>query len=75
MGINVKTYRAIEQGQRGASVDTLLLLSEYFDVSMDFLIKGMKTLSAPDCHLSGMSGEKQEKIVRIMSDIIRTLGW
>lgn len=74
-GISVKTYRAIEQGQRGASIDTLLLLAEHFGVSVDFLVKGTGTFSVLDRHLSAMSREKQEKIVRIMKGIIRTLEW
>lgn len=75
MGISIKTYRAIEQGQRGASVDTILLLAEYFKVSMDFLVKGTEVNSLLDHHLSEMSRENQEKIVWIMRNIIQTLGW
>lgn len=75
IGISVKTYRAIEQGQRGASIDTLFLLAEHFEVSVEFLVKGTGTFSALNRCLSAMSTEKQEKIVRIMKDIIRTLEW
>lgn len=75
VGINAKTYQAIEQGKRGASIDTLLLLSEYFKVSMDFLVKGVDRVSALDLQLSAMGRDRQEKVVRIMKNIIRTLGW
>lgn len=75
MGIKAKTYQAIEQGKRGASIDTLLLLSEYFEVSMDFLVKGVDRVSALDRQLSAMGRDKQEKVVRIMKNIIRTLEW
>lgn len=75
VGIKVKTYQAIEQGKRGASIDTLFLLSEYFGVSMDFLVKGVDRVSALDIQLSAMSRDNQEKVVRIMKNIILTLGW
>lgn len=75
IGLGVRTYRSIEQGQRGTSVDTLLLLAEYFKVSVDFLIRGGKADIALSQCLSALDEERQQKIVRIMEDIIRTLEW
>lgn len=39
-GISVKTYRSIEQGRTFGRIDTLTLLSEYFNVSLDYLVCG-----------------------------------
>ena len=65
--IALKTYQAVEQGQRGGSVDTLLLLSGYFGVSLDFLVKG-ESEDTSDYILSEvirhMDLNKQEKLDR-----------
>ena len=38
MGINIKTYRAIEKGIRGGSVDTLCVIAKYHNVALDYLV-------------------------------------
>ena len=40
LNISLGTYRKIESGERGLSVDVLLLISEYFGVSTDYILKG-----------------------------------
>lgn len=76
-GICIRTYRVVEQGRRGCSIDTLLLLAEYFGVSLDFLIKGSKTGAAFDLEklIFGLNGERREKMLRIIKNMIETLGW
>lgn len=73
MGINIKTYQAMEQGLRGGSIDTLFLLSEYFEVPMDYLVKG--TLSDVERIFFRLSKTKREKLARIIKDLVRTLEW
>lgn len=75
MGIGIKTYQAVEQGQRGGSVDTLLLIAEYFGVSLDYLVKGVEAASSSDGLFCGMGKDRQEKLQKIMEGIIRTLEW
>ena len=41
-GINIKTYQAAEQGTRGVSIDTLCIIASYFQVTLDYLITGVK---------------------------------
>ena len=76
--IALKTYQAVEQGQRGWSVDTLLLLSGYFGVSLDFLVKG-ESEDTSDYILSEvirhMDLNKQEKLWQITESVIEILGW
>ena len=38
----------IESGKRGCSVDVLIALSNLFGVSIDYLVLGTATLTAPD---------------------------
>ena len=40
LNISLSTYRKIESGERGLSVDVLLLISEYYGVSTDYILKG-----------------------------------
>ena len=75
VGIGIKTYQALEQGQRGGSVDTLLLMAEYFGVSLDYLVRGAATSSGLDGLFSGMGKDRQGKLQQIMEGIIRTLEW
>lgn len=37
IGISIKTYQAVEQGSRGIRIDTLWLLADYYEVSIDEL--------------------------------------
>ena len=38
LNMNIKTYRAIENGNRMGRIDTLCLLAEYYEVSLDYLL-------------------------------------
>ena len=75
MGIGIKTYRSIEQGKRGGSIDTILLLAEYYGISIDFLINGTEMVSDLDRLLLRLRKTKQEKLLRIVKDLVRTLEW
>ena len=35
--MNLKTYQAVERGRRVGRVDTLCMLAEYFDTTVDYL--------------------------------------
>ncbi len=47
IGIDTKSMSRIECGGKGCSVDTLVVLSEFFQVSMDYLVMG-EASSLPD---------------------------
>ena len=40
MGINIKTYQAIEQGKRSGRIDTLCIIADYYSVTLDYLVTG-----------------------------------
>lgn len=73
-GINVKTYRSIEQGRTFGRIDTLTLLSEYFNVSLDYLVCGRLNIENEIFfRISGLSDENKKKIYRILEVVIETL--
>ncbi|MCM1171520.1 MAG: helix-turn-helix domain-containing protein [Clostridium sp.] len=40
IGISVETVRKLEQGKKGASMEVLDLLRDYYDSKMDFIMYG-----------------------------------
>ena len=74
MGINIKTYRAIEQGTRGGNIDTLCLIAEYFNVTLDYLINGSaKHFNEIERRLGALDPTKQETALRLFGAIIDNL--
>ncbi len=45
LGVNIKTYKLIERGKRVGSIDTLCLIAEYYDVSLDYLMSPSRNLN------------------------------
>lgn len=43
VGVSARMVRAFESGASGASIDVLIILSELFDTSLDYLILGKAT--------------------------------
>lgn len=44
LGMNLKTYQAVEGGRRVGRVDTLCILAEYFDTTVDYLLGSDKEI-------------------------------
>lgn len=44
LGMNLKTYQAVEGGRRVGRVDTLCMLAEYFDTTVDYLLGSDKEM-------------------------------
>ncbi len=42
IGISADALRKIERGTNGGRIDTLVLLAEYFQVSLDYLVCGIR---------------------------------
>ena len=75
MGINIKTYQAAEQGTRGVSIDTLCIIANYFHVSLDYLITGVRADDEWNRLTETLSGEQQNQLYGIAANMISTLGW
>lgn len=74
IGINIKTYRAIEQGQRSGNIDTLCLIAEYYNVTLDYLVNGgEKHFDEIERKLAALDKAKQETALRLFAAIIENL--
>lgn len=40
LGVSVDAYRQVENGINGASIDTLILLAELYNTSVDYIVTG-----------------------------------
>ena len=70
LGINVKTVSKAERGIIGLSVDNLIQISSYFNVSLDYLILGQnKELNIFD-RIALQPEEKRKRIERIITEML-----
>lgn len=70
VGIHYKTVSKAERGVTGLSVDNLIQIAQYFEVTLDYLILGEKEKLPIFSKLSLLPEEKREKIERIIVDIL-----
>jgi len=75
MGINIKTYQAVEQGSRGMSIDTLCIIAGYYTISLNYLVNGQIDTAEWDSLLKNLSEDQKTQMFMITSNMIRTLGW
>ena len=73
-GLNIKTYQAVEQGSRGVKIDTLCILADYYNETLDYLVTGNhKSKSEWESLLASIPCEKQEQIYIIVSKMVAML--
>ena len=76
IGINDKTYAAIERGTRDIKIETLLKLAEFYHVSCDYLLTGT------ELHMDGVIHsirslswkDKDVALKEIIESVLRLLG-
>lgn len=74
LGMNIKTYRAIETGVRVGKIDTLCLLAEYFHTSLDYLAgREEKLTDGLDIRIGNLPPDKQELADKLITTILDTL--
>ena len=72
MGFSLGGYRKLEQGWNGGSVDSLILVAEFYHVSLDYLVYG-ENRDYISGLLNGLT-EKQKCIVRSnMANLVENL--
>lgn len=71
VGIKLSTYRSIESGRTMGRVETLAMLSEYFNVSLDYLVLG-KEVTANEIGMlfCNLSKEQQKAFYIALQTII-----
>lgn len=70
LGVTKQAYSLYELGRREPDFETLLKLGEYFDVTIDYLLKGSKTIETTDDDIKfalfdgekGISDEAYEEV-------------
>ena len=70
-GIGLKTYQAVEQGARGATIDMLCVLRSFYGVSLDYLVYGEAYDNDLSFALQGLSAEEMKQILDVVNGIIR----
>lgn len=74
VGLKIDTYRAIEQGKTNGRIDTLVVLANYFNVSLDYLIRDKRSVANElAIQTDALSEAGKEKIYRIMRAVIREI--
>lgn len=75
MGIHIKTLQSAEQGSRGLSIDTLCIMADYYEVSLDYLVTGEVSISDISRMVEGISDENRCKLCDIIENLVKTMGW
>ena len=72
IGIHVKTIGKAERGVCGLSIDNLILIADYFQVTIDYLINGNEHITDKKISLllEKCSPEMKEKIYIMVKNII-----
>ena len=70
VGIGIKAYQSVEQGTRGATIDMLCILREFFGVSLDYLVYGESDDKDLELSIKGMPAEEKEQLLEIIRGII-----
>ena len=65
VGVSTRMVRAFESGESGASIDVLIELSELFDISTDYLLKGKLTLTDAKIKLLPLLAEVQSIVEKM----------
>ncbi len=74
LGMKICTYRSIEKGRTLGRIDTLAMLAEYFNVSLDYLVCGKTEIDHEVIiQLNCLSETEQEKAYHIMKAVIEVL--
>ena len=60
VGLELGTISRIERGAKGMSIDSLLMFSEIYGVSTDYILKGDKTVTTPDALLEELGALVQK---------------
>lgn len=73
LGVSYKTVNAIENGTRGTTVDTLDLIAESLDSSLDYIVRGVVGNNDIVKMIENVPMEKQELAKRLIKGILENL--
>lgn len=71
IGMSHKTINSIEKGKKGTSIDTLVLIAEALDTSMDYIVTGKIDENSELSRIfQGLSNDKKELALGIRTNSI-----
>ena len=74
MGLNIKTYRAIENGVRSGNIESLCVIAEYFNVTLDYLNHGQAHwVEEVSKRLDTFDVEKKKTAIKIVMAVLDNL--
>lgn len=73
LGVALESISRIERGVRGASVDMIEMLKDYYGTTADFIISGKETGNAVERLLAGYPEEKQQMALKILKGILENI--
>lgn len=73
LGVSYKTVNAIENGARGTTVDTLALIAESLESTIDYIVNGVVGNDDIAVLLAGLPLDKQELARRLIKGILENL--
>lgn len=72
--ISVDTVRKNEQGVRGLSIDMVDMYSQYYEMSIDYIVNGTENMDSQVVDLlSKCSKKKQKMALKILKGILENL--
>ncbi len=74
IGVHVKTIGKAERGIIGLSVDNLLVIAEYFNTTVDFLISGKEEYDSDEkinVLIKKLNAEQKEAVYGILENILK----
>lgn len=72
MGFSFGGYRKLERGLNGGSIDSLMLVAEFYHVSLDYLVYGEKP-EYIGCLLNGLTEKQKCIVLNNMANLVENL--
>ncbi|MCI9004859.1 MAG: helix-turn-helix transcriptional regulator [Lachnospiraceae bacterium] len=72
MGFSFGGYRKLECGLNGGSIDSLMLVAEFYHVSLDYLVYGEKP-EYISCLLNGLTEKQKCIVLNNMANLVENL--
>lgn len=73
IGLSTESVKRLENGQSGARVDTLLLIADQLQASLDYLVLGKEPKSGIENLVEGCSGKERKCLEKAVSVMIESL--
>ena len=72
MGFSISGYRKLEQGQNGGSIDSLVMVANYYHISLDYLVYGEER-DYISCLSEGLSDSQKNNVRATMASLIQNI--